>query len=135
MATEQHPLAPDHLPGFIVGSGESDTLMTVMAVVLVGAVFLIGVFYLYLHSLPERRMHGAKKVQFEVVAVLALIALFTHNHLFWIAGLLLAMVPVPDFHAPIQSIADSMSRIADSKRDPVLAPRDAATHPGDDAIS
>ena len=29
--------------------------------------------------------------------MLGLIALFTHMHIFWIAGLILAMVDLPDF--------------------------------------
>ena len=37
------------------------------------------------------------KAQFEIVAVLALLALFTHNNYFWVAALLLAMIPIPDF--------------------------------------
>jgi len=53
-------------------------------------------------------------VQFEIVAVLALIALFTHNHAFWIAGLLLALIPLPDFTTPLSSIAGSLERIAAS---------------------
>ena len=35
--------------------------------------------------------HKSQKLQFEIVAVLGLLALFTHVHLFWIAGLLLAL--------------------------------------------
>ncbi len=41
--------------------------------------------------------HRGKKVQMEIVAVLAPISLLTHNHLFWIAGLLLALIDLPDF--------------------------------------
>jgi hypothetical protein len=47
-------------------------------------------------------------MQFEIVAVLGLLALFTHIHLFWVAGLLLAMIDIPDFGAR------SLSRIAGS---------------------
>ena len=57
-----------------------------------------------------------KKVQMEIVAVLALISLFTHNHLFWIAGLLLALIDLPDFSSPISSIARSLEKL--SGRDP-----------------
>jgi hypothetical protein len=56
--------------------------------------------------------HRGQKLQFEIVAVLALIALFTHNHAFWIAGLLLALVPLPDFSTPLTSIARSLGRMA-----------------------
>ncbi len=53
--------------------------------VLVIAVLLLGVMFFWLHSLPERLGH--KKLQFEIVAVLGLISLFTHIHLFWVIGL------------------------------------------------
>jgi hypothetical protein len=35
-------------------------------------------------------------------------------HIFWIAGLLLAMIDLPDFGTPMRSIADSVERIADA---------------------
>ena len=47
--------------------------------------------------------HKSQKLQFEIVAVLGLISLFTHMHIFWIAGLLLALIDLPDFwHAAAQ---------------------------------
>jgi len=58
-------------------------------------------------------------LQFEIVAVLGLLALFTHVHLFWIAALLLAMIDLPDFSTPLRSIAGSVERIADSSADGV----------------
>jgi hypothetical protein len=93
--------------------GETDTLMIVMGVVLVVAVLGIGILFLRLHTLPERIAHKTHKLQFEIVAVLGLIALFTHMHIFWIAGLLLALVDLPDFGTPLGRIADSLDRIAD----------------------
>jgi hypothetical protein len=48
------------------------------------------------------------------VAVLGLLALFTHTHLFWIAALLLALIDLPDFGTPLRSIAGSVEKIADS---------------------
>ena len=44
--------------------------------------FGLGVVFFRLHSLPERLGH--KKLQFEIVAVLCLLSLFTHIHLFWV---------------------------------------------------
>ena len=35
-------------------------------------------------------------------------------HIFWVAGLLLAMIDLPDFGTPMRSIADSVERIADA---------------------
>jgi hypothetical protein len=48
--------------------------------------------YFWLHSIPERLAHGSSKVQFQLVAVMSLLALFTHNNAFWVAALLLALV-------------------------------------------
>jgi len=35
-------------------------------------------------------------------------------HIFWVAGLLLAMIDLPDFGTPLRSIAGSVERIADA---------------------
>jgi hypothetical protein len=112
-----HPAAPHHLPFFIPGADGSDTLMVVMGVFLVAAVIGAGNLYLKLHSLPERMAHRTHKLQFEIVAVLGLISLFTHMHIFWIAGLLLAMIDLPDFGTPLRSIAGSVERIAGASPD------------------
>ena len=95
MTTAIHPEATHHLPFFITPPGETDILMNVMMVFLALVVFLIGILYLRLHALPEHMAHRTQKVQYEIVAVLALISLFTHNHLYWIIGLLLALVQIP----------------------------------------
>jgi hypothetical protein len=107
-----HPAAPHHLPGFITAPGETDVMMVVVGIVLVGSILMVGNLYLHLHSLPERMAHKSQKLQFEIVAVLGLIALFTHNHLFWVIGLLLAMVDLPDFGTPLRRIAGSVEKIA-----------------------
>ena len=107
-----HPNAPHHLPGFITAPGETDTLMVVVGIVLIGSIMMVGNLYLRLHSMPERMAHKSQKLQFEIVAVLGLIALFTHNHLFWVIGLLLAMIDLPDFSTPLRSIAGSVQKIA-----------------------
>ena len=112
MASTPNPVATDHVPFFITPPGETDVLLVAMAVFLLLAVLGIGVFYFRLHALPEHIAHGANKIQFQIVAVLALLALFTHNHAFWIAGLLLALVPIPDFYSPFVGIAKSLERIA-----------------------
>jgi hypothetical protein len=109
-----HPAAPHHLPWFIPGPDGSDTLMVVMGFFLVAVILWVGTLYWKLHSLPERMAHRTHKLQFEIVAVLGLISLFTHMHIFWIAGLLLAMIDLPDFGTPLRSIAGSVERIADS---------------------
>jgi hypothetical protein len=119
LSDQLHPLAPHHLPGFITAPGETDVWMVVMGVFLIVAVLAVGNLYLKLHSLPERMAHKSQKLQFEIVAVLGLLALFTHVHLFWIAALLLAMIDLPDFSTPLRSIAGSVEKIADSSADGV----------------
>ncbi|WP_456798926.1 hypothetical protein [Bradyrhizobium sp. USDA 4473] len=107
-------MAPHHLPFFMPGADGSDTLTVVMGIFLVGTVLWVGTLYWKLHSLPERMAHKSQKLQFEIVGVLGLISLFTHMHIFWVAGLLLALIDLPDFGTPIRSIADSVERIADA---------------------
>ena len=119
MSDQLHPLAPHHLPAFITAPGETDVLMVVIGIFLIVAVLMVGNFYLQLHSLPERMAHKSQKLQFEIVAVLGLLALFTHVHLFWIAALLLAMIDLPDFSTPLRSIAGSVERIAGTSPDDV----------------
>jgi hypothetical protein len=79
-----NPAAPPHLPPFVTAPGQSDWLLTVMAVFLVAAVVSVG--------------------------------LFTHNHIFWIAALLLALVELPDFSTPMNSIARSLERLSGRER-------------------
>jgi hypothetical protein len=114
---ELHPLTPHDLPFYLAKPGETDWLMIVMGIFLIGAVLAVGNIYLRLHTLPERMAHKSQKLQFEIVAVLGLLALFTHIHLFWIAGLMLALVDLPDFGTPLGRIAGSVERIADSATD------------------
>jgi hypothetical protein len=111
---ELHSLTPHHLPFYLARPGETDWLMIVMGIFLIGAVLGVGNIYLRLHTLPERMAHKSQKLQFEIVAVLGLLALFTHMHLFWIAGLLLALIDLPDFGTPLGRIAGSVERIADA---------------------
>ncbi|WP_249134020.1 hypothetical protein [Bradyrhizobium japonicum] len=106
-------MAPHHLPFYLAPESGTDTLMVVMGVFLIAAVLWVGTLYWKLHSLPERMAHKSQKLQFEFVAVLGLISLFTHMHIFWIAGLLLAMIDLPDFGTPLRSIAGSVERIAE----------------------
>src|SRR5690348_6931573 len=96
MPESLNPAASDPLPSFITPPGDSDTLMVVMAVFLGIAVLSFGILFLRLHTLPERIAHRSHKIQFEIVAVLGLISLFTHMHIFWIIGLLLALIDLPD---------------------------------------
>ncbi len=127
MAEQLHSAATHHLPPFITAPGETDVLMVVMAITLAVAVVGFGVFFLRLHTLPERVAHKAHKIQFEIVAILGLIALFTHMHIFWVAGLLLAFIDIPDFGAYLGRIAGSVERMAGVKPG---AGADAVPDPG-----
>ncbi|KQS84480.1 MULTISPECIES: hypothetical protein [unclassified Rhizobium] len=112
MADTIHPAAIEHLPPFVTAPGQTDYLFIGVIIFLIVIVLVIGNLYFQLHAVPERMAHRTSKVQMEIVAVLALISLFTHNHLFWIAGLLLAFVHIPDFSTPIYSIADSLAKLS-----------------------
>ena len=117
LSDQLHPMAPHHLPFYLAPGSGTDVLMVVMGVFLVAALIWVGTLYLRLHSLPERMAHKSEKLQFEIVAILGLLALFTHIHLFWVAGLLLAMIDIPDFGTPLRSIAGSVEKIADTMPD------------------
>lgn len=115
MAASLNPAAPHDLPAFIAAPGETDVLMVAVAVLLTLAVLAVGLLFLRLHTLPERMAHKSHKIQFEIVAVLGLLALFTHIHAFWVAGLLLALIDLPDFGWPLRRMAGSLERIAGIK--------------------
>jgi hypothetical protein len=111
-----NPAAPHYLPSFVTTPGQSDWLMTAMAIFLIAVVVSVGLLYLKLHALPEHMAHRTNKVQLQFVAVLALLALFTHNAVFWIAALLLALVELPNFSAPMNSIALSLEKLSGRSR-------------------
>jgi hypothetical protein len=129
MTASLHPAAPHHLPMFMTAPGETDILMVVVAIFLIAAVLAVGLLFLRLHTLPERIAHKSHKLQFEIVAVLGLLALFTHMHIFWVAGLLLALIDIPDFGWPLRRMAGSLERIAG------LPPGQGAAEPPDETIA
>ena len=112
MAASINPAAPHALPIFISAPGETDTFMVIMGIFLLATVLGVGILFLRIHTLPERMAHKSQKLQFEIVAVLGLIALFTHIHLFWIAGLILAMIDLPDWGTSLWRIAGGVEKIA-----------------------
>src|SRR3954463_490883 len=110
-----NPVAPEHLPFYLPGADGSDPVLTITALILIVATLVIGVIYFRLHALPEQLGHH--KLQFEVCAVLALISLFTHEHIYWIIALVLALVDLPDFTGPLDRIATALeSRPSPSRR-------------------
>lgn len=123
---------PDHVPFFITAPGQTDVLFGVVSFVLIGAVLAAGVLFFWLHSLPERMVHN--RAQFDIVAVLALLSLFTHIHAFWVAALLLALVKFPkfsvaDFSGPLDRIANSLESAVDSREVEKEAPKQPPAKP------
>ena len=118
MTESINPLAPHDLPWFVTAPGSTDVLYVITLLVVIGIVVFLGVAFFWLHSLPKRMGH--RKTQFELVAVLGLISLFTHMHIFWIIGLLLAMIDLPDFIGPQRRIASALEKMAGIPRQPDL---------------
>jgi hypothetical protein len=136
MSEAMHPMASHHLPGFITPPGETDVLFAVAIIFFLILAIAVGSLYFRLHSLPERIAHDASHIQFQLVAVLSLIALVTHNNVFWIAALLLALVPIPDFWTPLANMAESLAVLAGRRLRPISpnAPEEpAAVEPTNDA--
>jgi hypothetical protein len=111
MTDSLHPLAPDHLPRFLPGP-DGDPLFTIVLWLLIILLMVVGNLYLKLHAIPERMAHKHNNTQLQVVMLLAILALFTHNNLFWIAALLLSVIRLPDFTTPLNSIAKSLKKLA-----------------------
>ncbi len=103
-----NPMAPAYLPSYIAAADGSDFLFNFMAVFTIGTILLIGVGYLTLHAMPEKMAHESNHSQMQVVGILALLALFTHNNLFWVVAILVAAFRMPDFMTPLNSIASSL---------------------------
>lgn len=103
-----HPMAAGHIPSYVTAADGSDFLFTFMAVFTITLILLIGVAYFTLHALPEKMAHKSNHPQFQLVGILALLALFTHNNIFWVAAILMAGFQIPDLAAPLRSIADAV---------------------------
>jgi hypothetical protein len=112
MTISHNPLAPEHLPFFITPPGQTDVLFNVTLAFVVVCIVGLGVIFFTIHTLPERMAHRTKKVQLDFVAILGLIALFTNEHIYWIAALILAFIDLPDFLTPVQRIASAVENLA-----------------------
>ncbi len=106
-----HSMATGHVPGYLPAADGSDPLFTVVAVFTIGLIVAIGGLYFTLHAMPERMAHHGNHTQFQVIGILALLALFTHNNIFWVVALLLAAFRMPDFLTPLNSIASSLEAL------------------------
>jgi hypothetical protein len=107
-----HPTATEHLPMFIAGPGETDVFFIVVVVIAIVVALLIGVFYFTLHALPEKMAHKVNSSQLQLIGVLSLIALFTHNNYFFFAALVLAAIRFPDWTGTLNSMAESLEKVA-----------------------
>ncbi len=124
-----HPLAPDHIPSYVVQADGSDYLFTFMVVFTIGMIMMIGVAYFALHSVPEKMAHKSNHPQFQLVGILALLALFTHNGLFWVAAILIAGFQIPDLAAPLRTIADAIRLLAPRQLDETHQEPEASDDP------
>ena len=115
MSATPNPIATEHLPFFITAPGETDVLYNVTLLIVIGSIVLTGVIFLTIHSLPERMAHKSKKIQFDIVAVLCLLALLTHENVLWVAALLLAYIDIPDFSTPFRRIATAVETMAEQE--------------------
>lgn len=116
----------EHYPVFITPPGETDTMLIAVMVFLALIALGFGVFYLKLHAIPEKMAHKSNHAQMQLVAILALIALFTHNNIFWVAALLLAAFQLPDYAGMLRSISQSLDRLA-RRSEGLSPPPDIAT--------
>ena len=112
MSVTTHPMAPHELPGFLPGSDGSDPFFTGVLVFLLVMLMVVGNLYLTLHAIPERMAHKHNNTQLQAITVLAILALFTHNNIFWVLSLLLAVIRFPDLITPINSISDSLELLS-----------------------
>ena len=87
-------------------------LFNVTLVFVVACIILTGVIFLTIHSLPERMAHKSKKILLDLIALLCLLALLTHEHLFWFIAIVLAFIDIPDFLTPVNRIARSVETMA-----------------------
>jgi hypothetical protein len=112
LTASPNPIATTHMPFFITAPGETDVLFNGTLVLVVACVILTGVIFLTIHSLPERMAHKSKKILLDLIALLCLLALLTHEHLFWFAAIVLAFIDIPDFLTPVNRIARSVESMA-----------------------
>ena len=117
MTGDIHPLAPHSLPPFVGAADGSDPLFSAIIFIVILAVLGVGVFYLKLHAIPEQLAHKHGNTQSQLIMVLALLALFTHNNIFWVAALILALLKLPDFLTPINSISASLKKLTPEEAD------------------
>jgi multisubunit Na+/H+ antiporter MnhF subunit len=115
VTASRNPLATEHLPFFITAPRDTDVLFNITLVFTIAMIVLTGVVFLTIHSLPDRIAHKSKKVQLDVVCLLCLLSLLTHENILWVAALILAFLDIPDFLTPVNRIAASVETIAEQE--------------------
>jgi hypothetical protein len=112
LTASPNPIATTHVPFFITAPGDTDVLFNATLVLVVACIILAGVVFLTIHSLPERMAHKSKKILLDLIALLCLLALLTHEHLFWFIAIVLAFIDIPDFLTPVNRIANSVETMS-----------------------
>jgi hypothetical protein len=125
LTVSPNPIATTHIPFFITAPGKTDVLFNVTLVFVIACVILTGVIFLTIHSLPERMAHKSQKILLDLIALLCLLALLTHEHLFWFVAIVLAFIDIPDFLTPVNRIASSVATMAGQEAD--AKPADVST--------
>jgi hypothetical protein len=121
LTVSPNPIATTRMPFFVTAPGKTDVLFNVTLVFVVACVILTGVIFLTIHSLPERMAHKSKKILLDLIALLCLLALLTHEHLFWFVAIVLAFIDIPDFLTPVNRIASSVATMARQNADAMPA--------------
>ena len=109
MAATVHELAPNDLPIYVPGPDGVDWLYIIAVLLVVLVPLGIGILFFTLHELPEKLAIRAGSTQVLLISVLAVLALFTSQTIFWFLALLLAVVRLPDITTPLNSIARSLA--------------------------
>ena len=110
MTDAERAAALEKLPFFLPQPGETDLLFILVGLAVFGIVIGFGALYFTIQAWPDRLAKGAGKVQLQLVGVLGIISLITFDNIYWIIGLLLAAIRLPDVVTPIRSIARSLAR-------------------------
>jgi hypothetical protein len=113
MVERQH--TPSHLPWFITEPGQTDWLMLFTAIFLLVFVATVGVLMMRLLYLPLMMASQEQKVQYEIVGVPCILAMFSPGNFLWIAAVLVASIEFPDFTPLFDRIADAIQRISEAR--------------------
>ena len=103
----------DPLPLFITAPHQTDVLFIAVLIALLLVIAGFIALYLTIQSLPDRLASGAGKIQLQIVGILGLLSLVTFNNWFWLAGILIAAIPVPDLVTPFREGASALKKISE----------------------